>query len=79
MLFRSQYEKNIGNELEVLTKDGRKLTGTLKSVSADGSEFTLVIPKKVKEPGKKRPEIVDTEETMAVADTKSVKYLIKFK
>lgn len=76
---RRQYEKNIGNELEVLTKDGRKLTGALKSVSADGSEFTLVIPKKVKEPGKKRPEIVDTEETMAVADTKSVKYLIKFK
>ncbi len=25
---RRQYEKNIGNELEVLTKDGRKLTGT---------------------------------------------------
>lgn len=74
-----QYEKNIGNELEVLTRDGRKLTGTLKSVSPDGSEFTLVIPQKVKEPGKKRPTIVDTDTTIAVADTKTVKYLIKFK
>lgn len=76
---RRQYEKNIGNELEVLTRDGHKLTGTLKSVSPDGSEFTLVIPQKVKEPGKKRPTIVDTDRTIAVADTKTVKYLIKFK
>ena len=29
---KGQYEKNIGNEIEVLTRDGRKLTGTLQSV-----------------------------------------------
>lgn len=76
---RRQYEKNIGNELEVLTRDGRKLTGTLKSINEAGDEFVLIIPQKVKEPGKKRPVIVDTEHTIAVCDTKTVKYLIKFK
>ena len=76
---RRQYEKNIGNELEVLTRDGRKLTGTLKSINEAGDEFTLIIPQKVKEPGKKRPVIVEAEENIAVSNTKTVKYLIKFK
>lgn len=76
---RRQYEKNIGNELEVLTRDGRKLTGVLKSINEAGDEFTLLIAEKVKEPGKKRPVIVDTEHIISVSNTKTVKYLIKFK
>lgn len=74
-----QYEKNVGNDVEVLTADGRKLHGVLASVSPDGSEFTLTVRQKVKEPGKKRPVEVDTPVVIAVADTKYVKYLIKFK
>lgn len=76
---RRQYEKNIGNDLEVLTRDGRKITGRLISVSPDGGEFTLAVPQKVKEPGKKRPVVVEVEQIFAVADTKSVKYLLNFK
>lgn len=76
---RQQYVKNIGNELEVLTKDGRKLTGVLDAVADDFSTFTLAVSKKVKLEGKKRPEIVVEPETIAVANTKTVKYLINFK
>jgi len=74
-----QYEKNIGNEIEVLTKDGRKLTGTMTGLSADCTAFTITVKEKVKEPGKKRPVIVDTPITLNIADTKTVKYLINFK
>ena len=74
---KGQYEKNIGNKVEVLTKDGRKLKGTLISVGDD--DFTIAIAKKVKEPGKKRPVEVEEPETMKMADTKHVIYLIDFK
>lgn len=74
-----QYLKNIGNEVEVLTRAGKKLQGVLSDVSADGSEITVVVKEKVKEPGKKRPVLVDTPMVMQVADTKYVKYLINFK
>ena len=74
-----QYEKNIGNEIEVLTRDGRKLSGTLQTLSDDGESFTMTIKEKVKEPGKKRPVIVDTPVELKIADTKSVRYQINFK
>ena len=74
-----QYEKNIGNDIEVLTRDGRKLSGTLQSLAPDGESFVMTVKEKVKEPGKKRPVIVDTPVELKVADTKSVKYQINFK
>lgn len=76
---RRQYEKNIGNEVEVLTRDGHKLHGVLSGVSHDGTEFTLTVQEKVKEPGRKRPAMVEKALTLAVSDTKYVKYLINFK
>ena len=76
---KGQYEKNIGNEIEVLTRDGRKLTGTLQSVSPDGAAFTMTVKEKVKEEGKKRPVIVDRPVEMNVADTRTVRYLLSFK
>lgn len=76
---KGQYVKNIGNEIDILTRDGRKLHGTLTAVSDDGSEFTVEIAEKVKEPGKKRPVVVATPHTLKVADTKSVTYRIDFK
>lgn len=75
---KAQYEKNIGNPIEVLTRDGRKLKGTLTAVGDDDT-FTFTIKKKVKEEGKKRPMEVEEPVTMAMADTKSVTYLIDFK
>ena len=73
---RGHYLKNLGNRVEVLTKDGRKLRGELSQVG-DGSEnitFTILIEKKVKEPGKKKPVLVQEPLELAAADCKSVKY-----
>ncbi len=75
---RGQYLKNIGNEVEVLTRDGRKFKGILKEV-ADNGDFTVAVPTKVKEPGAKRPTLVEVDTTMAPDDCKSVKYVINFK
>lgn len=74
---KGQYLKNIGNEVEVLTNDGRKLQGTLTDVGDD--DFTIEVAKKVKEPGAKRPSIIMEPVTLKINDTKSVKYLINFK
>lgn len=76
---KGQYLKNIGNEIDILTRDGRKLHGVLTAVSDDGSEFTVEVEEKVKEPGKKRPVVVQRPLTFKVADTKSVTYRIDFK
>ncbi len=74
-----QYQKNIGNAVEVLTRDGRKLKGTLAQVSPDDRTFVLTVEKKVKEPGQKKPVIVDEPVTIAIDDCKTVRYLIEFK
>ena len=74
---RGQYLKNIGNDIEVLTCDGRKLHGVLTEVGDD--EFTVEREKKVKEEGAKRPTLVKEPLTFKFNETKSVKYLINFK
>lgn len=74
-----QYLKNIGNQVEVLTRSGRKLRGVLKAVAPDCSDFTVTTTVKVKEPGAKRPVLKEQDETIAVADTKDVRYYIDFK
>lgn len=74
---RGQYLKNIGNEIEILTCDGRKLHGVLTAVGDD--DFTVEIEKKEKASGAKRPTLVKEPHTLKVAETKSVKYLLKFK
>lgn len=72
----AQYVKNIGNNLEVLTKDGCKLKGRLVEVS--GSDFTLEIERKVKEPGAKRPTLVAEPITLSMDQVKKAVYLIDF-
>lgn len=74
---KGQYEKNIGNDVEVLTIDGRKLKGRLTEVGED--TFTIEVTRKVKEPGAKRPVEVAEPLTLGYDQTKSVKYLIQFK
>ena len=75
---RGQYLKNIGNEVEVLTRDGRKMRGILKSVE-DNGDFTLSVPTKTKPEGAKRPVVVDVDTTLSPVDCKSVQYVINFK
>lgn len=75
---RGQFLKNIGNEVEILTRDGRKIFGVLKSV-ADDDSFSVTTQVKVKNPGEKRPHIEELEETFTPDSCKYVKYNIDFK
>lgn len=72
-----QYLKNIGNEVEVLTKSGQKLTGVLKS--ADDTGFTLTVVKKVKPEGSKKKIEVEEDLSFQTDEIKYIKYLIRFK
>jgi len=49
-----QYKKYEGKEVEVLSKNGQKITGLLKSSDTEG--FTLTISRKVKVEGAKRKD-----------------------
>ncbi len=73
---KQQYDKNIGNEVEVLTRDGRKFSGTL--VAADNSGFTVEVERKVRHEGAKRPVLEMQPERVAYENAKSVKYVLKF-
>ena len=72
-----QYRNHIGEEVEVLKKDGCKLCGVLKD--ADEQHFTLTTQKKVKPEGAKRPRMEQEDETFAYDEIKYTKYLISFK
>lgn len=74
---REQYLKNIGNEVEVLTRSGKKFTGVLTEVG--DSTFTVEVSRKVKPEGAKRPVVVNEPETVSFDDAKQVKYVINFK
>ena len=72
-----QYEKNIGNEVELLTKKGEKLSGILKSANADN--FVVTVTKKVKSETSKRKVEVEEDYTFGYEEVKYTKYLIRFK
>ena len=72
-----QYKNHLGLEVEVLTKDGRKLKGILKD--ADESNFTITTSKKVKPEGAKRPTLVEEDQQFAYDSVKYTKYIINFK
>lgn len=74
---RQQYLKNLGKEVEVLTIDGRKIKGTLTGINA--GDYVIEVPTKVKEPGQKKPKIVNTPMTINFDQTKSAKHIISFK
>ena len=72
-----QFENCVGQEVEVKTRDGRKLVGVM--VAADAQQISLTTKVKVKEEGMKRTKLQDQEVTLALADTEYVKQIIKFK
>lgn len=72
-----QYINHIGEEVEVLTNDGRKLSGVLKE--ADERHFIVTVQKKVKGEGMKRPKMVDEDLDFTYEEIKYTKYLISFK
>ncbi|EJX07717.1 protein belonging to Uncharacterized protein family UPF0090 [gut metagenome] len=72
-----QYEIHVGENVEVLTGEGRKLTGVLAEATPD--HFVLTVKEKVKEEGAKRPKLVDRDLTFRYDEVKWTKYLIDFK
>ncbi len=72
-----QYKNHIGNEVELLTSDGKKLSGMLVKAAEDA--FVVSIRRKQKVEGKKRPQMVDEETAFGYDDVKWVKAVIDFK
>lgn len=70
-----QYVKNIGTEVETLTKAGEKLKGTLKS--ADESSFVITIETKEKPEGAKKKIVVEKDIEFNYTDVKYTKSIIK--
>ncbi|MDR2384806.1 MAG: ribosome assembly cofactor RimP [Tannerella sp.] len=71
-----QYRKNIGNEVEMLLKNGTKLSGILKD--ADENAATVTVERKVEKEGSKRKETLLSHLTFKYEDIKYTKYLIRF-
>ena len=72
-----QYLNHVGDEVEVLQADGKKLTGVLKAV--DGRLFTVTTVEKQIPEGKKRPVKVEVDKQFSMDEVKSTKYVLKFK
>lgn len=72
-----QYVNFIGQEVEVLDADGKKVKGLLKSV--DGNDFVVTVNEKVMVEGKKRPVKMDVDHTYQMDTVKYCKYVISFK
>lgn len=73
---KGQYDKNLGNEVEVLSADGKKYKGVLKEVTDDG--FVVVCEEKVKREGAKRPVLEEVSREFKYNQVKSTKYLLQF-
>lgn len=72
-----QYVKNIGNEVEMLLKNGVKLAGVLKS--ADETGVVVTVEKQIKPEGAKRKVTVQEDQSYTFDEIKYTKYLIRFK
>ena len=72
-----QYINHVGDQVEVLTAEGQKLTGTLKQV--DGRRFTVTTTEKQVPEGKKRPVKVEVDREFSMDEVKSTRYLLAFK
>ena len=72
-----QYVNHIGDTIEVLDLEGKKLQGTLKAV--EGNSFTLTVQEKQKQEGKKRPVLVEVDKTYQMDGVKYAKYLLALK
>lgn len=72
-----QYRKNLGNEVEILTKDGKKLFATIIEVEDD--YFVVEQESMQKQEGVKRKVSVVERIKFLYSEVKYTKYLIRFK
>lgn len=74
-----QFRKNIGTDVEILTKDGRKVRGTLSAAEdTDPVRFTITTTVKARPEGAKRPVLQQVEEAFSADMCKYVRPEIKF-
>ena len=73
---KMQYEKNLGHDVEVLTKEGKKLRGQL--VSVDENTFAVDVDTLVAVEGKKRKQHEMVTHTFGYDEVKYTKYDLKF-
>ena len=72
-----QYLNHVGEEVEVITVGGEKLRGILAEANAEG--ITLIVTRKVKEEGMKRPKMVEQQEAFTYDQIKQTTYVINCK
>ena len=72
-----QYQNHVGDEVEVLTTEGKKFTGVLKSV--EDRRFVVTVKEKQVPEGKKRPVAVDVDKEFSMDEVKATKYVLNFK
>ena len=72
-----QYEIHLGEQVEVLTREGKKFVGELSDVTPE--EFTVTVTQKVKKEGQKRPVMEEVDFTFKYEEVKHTKYVIDFK
>lgn len=73
---RGQWEKNLGNPIDLLTKEGRKLTATLEALGEE--DFEISYERKVKPEGAKRPVLERVTEKIPFADVRKAEYHLDF-
>lgn len=71
-----QYQKNIGKEVETVTKEGKKLTGILSQISEKA--FSIDVKKSVKVEGKKKKQVVLESVEIPFEKVKSTKIVFNF-
>ena len=72
-----QYLKNIGREIELVLKDGKKMKGIL--IFADENGVEVEIEKNVLLEGKKRKQLVKENLTLKYTDIKTTKVVVSFR
>ncbi len=80
---RAQFVKYLNKDLEVLTRDGRKLHGVLVEVGPGNPgdrdiDFTVEVLTKVKEEGQKKPVLRSLPVKLTSGECKHVRYDLKF-
>lgn len=71
-----QYKKNLGRDLDIITKDGNKTTGKLTQVFRNGIEIKTEVTKRKK--SNKKKEHVIKKHVFDFADIKSAKVIVLF-
>lgn len=72
-----QYRKNIGNDVEVVCKDGKKHIGVLKEVGDEA--FVVTESNMIRKEGDKRKKLYEEDVTFRYDEIKSTKYIINCK